>query len=310
VGELGRIIKTTDGGKNWVEILRPTHKNLNSVVIGSTMTVAVGEEGSIFVSYNDGQSWTPHSTGNQSNIFGLTVKDFSALALGSHGTMSITTDNGNVWGTTVHGDQSTTFYSSSFISNTTGWAVGSTSSGNIILHTTNSGVNWTGQIAFTNEPLFGVNFLSPDTGFAVGANGTIIYSSDGGNNWQNQYSGTYESINSISFINSKFGYAVGNNGLLLKGNMGNMTNTDHNSISNSAGIYPNPIKGYDALSIHIPSSYPAEINICNLLGESVLKEVLLADFQNININQLVNGIYMVDIHSKSGHDIKKLVIQR
>ncbi len=58
--------------------------------------------------------------------------------------------------------------------------------------------------------LFGADFVSAKTGWAVGESGTIFKTTNAGFSWFAQNSGTIESFTSVDFIDSLKGWAVGN----------------------------------------------------------------------------------------------------
>jgi photosystem II stability/assembly factor-like uncharacterized protein len=216
VGVAGRVIRSTDGGLTWIEETRPTTKILFSVSMSSSMSVITGEEGTILVSLDDGLTWTSHTAGTASILFGISVTGSSAVGVGGQGAIVMSTDRGAGWGLTVPGSQLTFFYSTSFVTGTTGWAVGSSSTtGSIIIHSTSSGFTWTAQTSPNSEQLFGVSFASLTSGTAVGANGTIIHTSDGGVTWLTQASGTILTLNAVSFTGTGVGIAVGDGGTIL-----------------------------------------------------------------------------------------------
>jgi len=53
-----------------------------------------------------------------------------------------------------------------------------------------------------------------------------------------------------------------------------------------------------------------EIKIYNINGKLVSSEILKENQQQINIGDLSNGIYMVEIKSKEWTEKQKLIIQR
>jgi photosystem II stability/assembly factor-like uncharacterized protein len=124
VGIAGRVIRTTDGGVSWTQEPRPTHKNLYSVSIGGTWSLITGEEGGIFVSSDDGVTWTQHTAGTASILFGCSVFGPTGVGVGGQGAVVMSDNSGAGWGLTVLGPQDLVFYSTSFASAATGWAVG------------------------------------------------------------------------------------------------------------------------------------------------------------------------------------------
>jgi len=75
-------------------------------------------------------------------------------------------------------------------------------------------------------------------------------------------------------------------------------------------VYPNPASNFVTLIKNITSSSDITLNIYNALGALVKTEMLLQNQQQINVSDLSNGIYMVEIKSKDWSEKQKLIIQR
>ncbi len=88
--------------------------------------------------------------------------------------------------------------------------------------------------------------------------------------------------------------------------------TDLNNITTPSKslIYPNP--AYDVLSIDIKKSDYNDLilNIYNTIGTLVHSEILKNNNHQIIVDNLYNGIYMVEIKSKEWTEKQKLIIQR
>jgi photosystem II stability/assembly factor-like uncharacterized protein len=73
---------------------------------------------------------------------------------------------------------------------------------------------WFTLTSGTTEHLYSVYFTSPATGWAAGANGTILKTTNGGTNWFAQ-TGTSSWIESLFFLNSSTGYGTGSGGTII-----------------------------------------------------------------------------------------------
>ncbi|OUR91421.1 hypothetical protein A9Q87_10710 [Flavobacteriales bacterium 34_180_T64] len=73
-------------------------------------------------------------------------------------------------------------------------------------------------------------------------------------------------------------------------------------------VYPNPVK--DILNISINSAYtePIAFKLIDVLGEEVYKQTLLEQHTTINVETLNNGMYFAVFETKTGNDVKKLIL--
>ena len=67
----------------------------------------------------------------------------------------------------------------------------------------------------TNESLYGISFTDPNTGTAVGGDGTILRTTDSGATWVSQTVVTKNTLWGVSFTDATTGTVVGNYGTIL-----------------------------------------------------------------------------------------------
>lgn len=139
-----------------------------------------------------------------------------------------TTDGGNTWnklnfqGVDSNYFNGCLFYCLDFFNENTGIIAGWVYWDNtqIILKTTDGGINWTMVCKGTNMSGWrfkDIYFISSSIGIAVGTNGLIMKTTDGGDTWSYKTSGTTNDIEAIDFFDASDGIAVGNN-IILKTN--------------------------------------------------------------------------------------------
>ena len=175
----GYILRTTDGGNNWV---RNT-----SAIAGVQLWGITSSGNNLVVCGNDGKILKRTSATNNSDAIdtvaaGLTEMtsdttsqllavtyaggSTNGYASGAAGAIVKTTDGGSIWQLKAGGNDKS-FSGSSFVDANTGWMVAMDGS---VLKTVNAGQNWasdsTGITAGTD--LQAVQFLDANTGFAVG----------------------------------------------------------------------------------------------------------------------------------------------
>jgi photosystem II stability/assembly factor-like uncharacterized protein len=90
---------------------------------------------------------------------------------------------------------------------------------------------WILQSSPTTNALGSVKFPYINTGYAVGATGTIIKTTDAGTNWTLLTSNTANNLNQICCEDESIAYAVGNSGTIIK-----TTNGGSNWLSQTSGI--------------------------------------------------------------------------
>lgn len=94
------------------------------------------------------------------------------------------------------------------------WIVGT---GGTIMHSNNSGVNWSDQSYFENIQLNDGDFMNSSHGWLVGDGGLILYTTDSGLNWASVNSGASTDLNAIDVETSEQNriWIVGDFGVFL-----------------------------------------------------------------------------------------------
>ena len=195
VGTNGTIIKTTDGGINWLIKNSGTNYDLQSIQ---------------FINSNVG--W----------IVGRFLGNYSSIVLK-------TTDGGENWNVLFQGGFGY-MRSVCFIDSLIGWTA--CSSGARTLKTTDGGINWTRQDSLTfpgsistykdiyalnQNSIYVVGGFTPDIWIYPAPFGRIRYSGDGGINWTDVESYYWTIIyNAIEFRDSLTWWVVSDNGYILK----------------------------------------------------------------------------------------------
>ncbi|MBA4850285.1 YCF48-related protein [Emticicia sp. BO119] len=182
VGFNGQVIKTTDGGNNWV------NKNITGV-----------------------SPFTPPLT----DVFG--INSTTAWAVGDRNTKVFkTTNGGDTWTDVFTGTfNSSGFRTVFFLNQNEGWIAGDYG---IIRKTTNGGVNWTSLVlgssssSGSNTWVTDIFFIDSLNGWFIGEDGLISRTSDGGATWTKQRNGSglngYGIVNKIRFPDALNGFAT------------------------------------------------------------------------------------------------------
>jgi photosystem II stability/assembly factor-like uncharacterized protein len=210
-GDGGTVIKTTNGGLNWITQNTNTVKNLYSVFFADNNTgFACGEFNTLIRTTNGGSNWTvcfDSIIRTWNSVF--FVNNSTGYLAGSYGLMK-TTNSGLNWVPQF----SQWYYDVYFVNNNTGWLCGI--QGNI-LHTTDSGNLWTQQSCPVYTDLYSISFINENTGWISGntfytygpPDNTIIKTTNGGYNWNIVQSLNNHAIMQLKFINENTGYGCG-----------------------------------------------------------------------------------------------------
>jgi len=85
---------------------------------------------------------------------------------------------------------------------------------------------------------------------------------------------------------------------------------ENNAQSNAIKLFPNPASNFVTLTTNRNSNACITLNIYNAMGVLVRSEILKQDQQQINIENLSNGIYLIEVKSHDHCAKQKLIIQR
>jgi len=182
-GGVGRIVRSTDGGRSWVVQHTVPGAYMEDVEVLDPQTVlALGQvpTGPRFIlrTANGGQTWNDVSPSQAVFMASDFVDANTGWVVGAR--IYKSTNGGQSW--VEQFTPGELLYSVSFGDALHGWAVGW---GPTLLRTTDGGQTWTPQSA--NAPtnvLFAVEALGPDVAWIAGGDGFVASTTDGGQSWQ------------------------------------------------------------------------------------------------------------------------------
>jgi len=195
VGDGGTLLKTIDGGAEWVEVETEVEYNLNSIhFYGPKIGCTVGDVGTILHTTDGGENWHLRKVRPLNNLNQMFYADgMHGWIAGDNGTILVTEDGGATW-EPQESDTPNNLTGVHFISLEEGWIVGSRGT---ILHTTNGGKKWEAQDI-----------------------GTALQESPASYRTRRAKGNPINSLTSVHFSNAKQGWATGLFGLLLTTNDG------------------------------------------------------------------------------------------
>lgn len=214
-GDLGIILKSTDGGDSWQLQVSGTTSNLYGISFKNTNEgIAVGAAGTILRTVNGGLNWDEKVTVNtqvNGDLNGVVLQGDEGWIIGDNGLLLHTSDSGVNWELQDTGLK-VRFLDVSFIDSQTGWIVGENGT---VIHTTDGGKTWNLQVSGVTAHLNGISFVNNISGWAVGDKGTIISTNDGGQTWKVENSGVTIDLKDVFFVDVNNGWIVGKNGTIL-----------------------------------------------------------------------------------------------
>ncbi|MCU7496265.1 MAG: T9SS type A sorting domain-containing protein [Ignavibacteria bacterium] len=209
------IIRTSDGGQNWIPLEIPMGPTLYSLsAIGDEVWVA-GSGGAIMYSPDFGNSWQQQMVVPNVSLNAIQfASDKIAFAAGSDGSFFRSTDGGNSWSNKylrinhVSPDVQDIF----FLNDKVGYA---SFSYKMIAKTTDGGDSWKAVLADTTDAAlasYGIYFFNELSGYVVGKSGSkidAIYKTvDGGQSWEAKTGLLSANLRDVAFCDENRGIIV------------------------------------------------------------------------------------------------------
>ncbi|MCH2216261.1 MAG: YCF48-related protein, partial [Flavobacteriales bacterium] len=198
------MLKTIDGGVNWVRLRAGITEELNSVHFVDPLTGWIAADGSRLIKTEDGgMTWNLQTSGIGVGINDVFFIDENrGFILGGNGLVRRSLNGGDTWQTISSGNSST-LRRIDFPDSQTGYIV--TSDGSV-LKTENAGDSWS-SVFIDATSLQDVKFITADEGYVIGfsdGNSTVFKTTNGGDSWTQ----TVLPINGrrISFPDENTGY--------------------------------------------------------------------------------------------------------
>ncbi|RPI18701.1 MAG: T9SS C-terminal target domain-containing protein [Ignavibacteriae bacterium] len=338
-----RILKTTNSGVNWTEILNIVGKIFfcNSSIGFIQQQVSVYKS-VLWKTTDAGNNWA--AIYNDTSFYGFKDTRFinsstgyaiSALTTAYYTRfISKTTDGGYTWFNQSPNPQGYYFTNAYFPDENTGYT-NCLPIGNIgrpkLFKTTNGGVSWIEQNARSLWQVTTMYFRDANTGY-ISATPYLMYTSNGGLNWNASIPGTMSNINDICFINEYTGWLSGNGNVIMKTTNGGGIMVNTQSTSNEVPTdfmlhqnYPNPFNPSTKIKFDIPEtplSPPfgkggiVSLKIFDILGREVailINDKLTPGTHEVdwNADSFASGVYFYSLFADGVViNTKKLVLMK
>jgi len=221
VGQLGTIIKTTDGAKSWSLAARVGQNGLKGVAFGAPQrAIAVGDRGTVARTDNGGETWTAVPSGVAADLRSVAFASPDVVvAVGANGTILRSGDGGRTWQPRVSG-VSTTLRSVAWPAPSIAVAVGDDG---VVLRSPDEALTWTAVPTGTSAAIRAVTFLDGNTGVAVGGDDRLWQSSrvvlrtgDSGATWSPVGAPSGLRLYGVTAISTTAVVAVGEKGASLR----------------------------------------------------------------------------------------------
>lgn len=317
-GNEGLILRTVNGGTNWVTVNSEALLQLWGLHFVNSFTgYTCGSTGRIMKTTNGGVNWvnlaSPTSTALSSVYF---INENTGFISGS--AIALKTTNAGVnWQNMnapfISGFEN--FREIYFFNENLGLYV---SDAGRIVKTTNGGANWTLVNSGTTQSLFGVKFINSQTGYACGNAGAIVFTSDGGDNWVPQTSPLNEILTDVWFTSASTGYISTWSGKVLKTTNGGFTfvNQLSTEVPNTYMLmqnYPNPFNPSTKIQFTLPKKGFTSIVVFDITGKkvtSLVNEKLEAGVYETewNASSMPSGVYFYRLSADDYVQTRKLIL--
>lgn len=195
VGWNGTILRSTNGGQNWINYRYSTTRDLFRVKFFDQNTgFAVGDSSLILKTTDAGLNWIRINFFSNDSFRDLTFLDANTVFIASNAKLIKTTNGGlnfeiitNVSGLFIQ-----------FTDQNTGYCAG-----NSVKKSTNGGIDWT---VISNKIIYCGYFLNNNTGYLTGSD-SIYKTTNGGQNWSSSPAFLNSTISTLEYVNSNTGYA-------------------------------------------------------------------------------------------------------
>src|SRR4030095_3167687 len=211
----GKILKTTNGGLNWIHY-QLENKNFNSIYFtGNNTGWICGDSGKVYITTDAGASWNIVNAGTANNLMRVRFTDQnSGIIVGFNRTIIKTTNGGSSWFSTISNDSMVNFYGCTLLSSSLYFVTGTNS---YIFKTTNAGASWDTLSFNMVNPLWTTDFINNSTGWITGCCGMFVKTTNNGMSWENLgFLSSGFTLYTLKFVDAYTGFISGDGGRLYR----------------------------------------------------------------------------------------------
>jgi photosystem II stability/assembly factor-like uncharacterized protein len=316
-GDSGSIFRSADGGMSWsqsalkdsgfIGALRMYDARHGILYTGGPNTIQRTTDG--------GVTWIPIASpivSDQLGIYAFTY--FTArvvLALGTDSHTYRSEDSGKTW--RLYGMLPFQADHLSFPDSLHGWA---TSEQDIVMMTTDGGINWTTQLDKSADGLLDLAFLNSSRGIAAGYASTIFETTNGGAAWQQIFdTAIYEGLGivAVQFPSADYAVLLTGNGLVIRAEYTQSGVSLSNERSSGPYIFPNPAIAGGRIRIEATTMQPSFVKVVNALGQAIPIQWRGESERAIDLQlapSMAPGIYFMTVSDKTSSRTIKVVITK
>jgi len=330
-GQNSKVLKTTNGGQNWVLKTQPSGSNysLSSMefIDENTGWVFVNFStvpgGNVFKTTNGGDNWTQYTTGGTSeNIYSADMVDANTgycCYNPSNRPVYKTTDGGANWAPLTTGLTGNIKDVEAVTADIV--YAGQSSGTSRIAKTTNGGLNWSLITLPIAVDVTSVDFKDANTGYVCGNLTTAICrTTDGGNTW------SFQNAHTITLVKLHVSagdtiYLLGGNTAIMRAAGSAMTgniNYTGNTIPDRYELmqnFPNPFNPSTTIKFRLPESGTVSLKVFDIIGRETAVLINNAELNrgeftlNFDGMKLSSGIYFYSLFVNGNNiDTKKMVL--
>ncbi len=245
VGATGKVLKTTDGGANFIDQTANASAASGGLALYGVFAVnesrvhAVGSNGKAIRSDNGGATWYNQNSQTPNTLYSVYFANTSnGWAVGAGGAITTTVNGGEDWAIQQSGTTET-LRSVFFLGSTYGFAVGDNRT--VKLYSVSQWQTYPMTAVPAGTSLQSVDIFDTQHYLVAGASGWTAESTDGGMSWSAQQANSGNQIFSIRYggsANAK--YAAGYNGTIMKNDSVNPTTPTGLGLSTGGNVTNNP----------------------------------------------------------------------